>query len=157
MSDHELYALGDLPLQNGGTLQDARLAYKTYGALNAARTNAIVVPSAYGGTHADNEWLIGDGKALDTSRYFVVATNMFGNGLHLAELSSAARRVSKCHRIRQRCRAASPDDRKVRREEDCAGDRVFDGRAAIVSLGVRVPGSRRAHCVRLRIGANVGS
>src|SRR5471030_3042415 len=81
MSDHELYALGDLPLQNGGKLQDARLAYKTYGTLNAARTNAIVVPSAYGGTHADNEWLIGDGKALDTSRYFVVATNMFGNAL----------------------------------------------------------------------------
>src|SRR6185312_8410655 len=54
MNDHELYTLGDLPLQNGGSLQDARLAYKAYGALNAARTNAIVVPSAYGGTHADN-------------------------------------------------------------------------------------------------------
>jgi len=81
MSDHELYDLGDLALQDGDTLRAARLAYKTYGSLDATRSNAIVVPSAYGGTHADNEWLIGAGKALDPARYFIVATNMFGNGL----------------------------------------------------------------------------
>jgi homoserine O-acetyltransferase len=75
------YALGDVTLSGGGVLHDARLVYAARGTLNAARTNAIVVPSAYGGTHADSDWLIGPGKALDTDRWFVVATNLFGNGL----------------------------------------------------------------------------
>ncbi|GAC1404332.1 MAG: alpha/beta fold hydrolase [Candidatus Velthaea sp.] len=80
-SEHELYDLGDLALEHGGTLRGAQLAYKTYGALNAGRDNAVIVPSAYGATHADSEWLIGAGKALDPSRWFIVATNLFGNGL----------------------------------------------------------------------------
>jgi homoserine O-acetyltransferase len=79
--DYERYELGDLPLQNGQTLRDATLAYKTHGTLNAERTNVIVFPSHYSGTHEDNEWLIGPGKALDTDRYFVVCPNLFGNGL----------------------------------------------------------------------------
>ena len=78
---YERFTLGDFPLQSGLALRDATLAYKTYGRLDAARTNVIVVPSAYGGTHADSEYLIGPGKPLDTDRYFVVATNLFGNGL----------------------------------------------------------------------------
>ena len=43
--------------------------------------NAIVFPTWFVGTHADLEWLIGDGKPLDTTRYFVVVPSMFGNGL----------------------------------------------------------------------------
>lgn len=77
----ERFALGDFTLQEGVALRGASLAYKTYGTLDAARSNVIVVPSAYGGTHADSEYLIGPGKPLDTDRYFVVATNLFGNGL----------------------------------------------------------------------------
>jgi homoserine O-acetyltransferase len=76
-----VYALGDLRLQHGGMLHDARLVYAAQGTLDATGANAIVVPSAYGGTHADSAWLIGPGKALDTDRWFVVATNLFGNGL----------------------------------------------------------------------------
>jgi homoserine O-acetyltransferase len=81
MSDYERFELGDLPLQSGEVLRDAVLAYKTYGSLDPARTNVVIFPTAYGGTHADNEWLIGPGKALDTTRYFVVAPNLFGGGL----------------------------------------------------------------------------
>lgn len=78
---HEIYELGDFPLECGVTLPDARLAYVTYGALNEAADNAIVFPTWYLGTHADLEWLIGDGRPLDTSRYFVVVPSMFANGL----------------------------------------------------------------------------
>jgi len=84
------YALGDLTLSSGAVLRDARLVYAARGTLNAARTNAVVVPSAYGGTHADSDWLIGPGKALDTDRWFVVATNLFGNGLSTSPSTSAA-------------------------------------------------------------------
>jgi homoserine O-acetyltransferase len=78
---HEIFALGDLPLANGSTLRDARLAYATYGTLDADRSNVVVLPTAYGGTHADNEWLIGPGRALDPARWFVVSPNLFGAGL----------------------------------------------------------------------------
>ncbi len=81
MLDYATFELGETTLENGGTLRDARLAYTTHGTLDATRSNAVVVPSAYGGTHADSAWLIGPGKPLDTARWFVVATNLFGNGL----------------------------------------------------------------------------
>ena len=78
---HTLFELGDFPLDAGVTLPAARLAYTTYGKLNAARDNVIVFPTWFVGTHADVEWLIGDGKALDTTKYFVVVPSMFANGL----------------------------------------------------------------------------
>jgi homoserine O-acetyltransferase len=80
-SEHETFELGDVTLQMGGTLRDAKLAYKTYGRLDADRSNAIVYPTWYSGRHWDNEWLIGEGMALDPSRYFIIVPNMLGNGL----------------------------------------------------------------------------
>ncbi|MFC4084187.1 alpha/beta fold hydrolase [Amycolatopsis samaneae] len=79
--DYEIFELGDFVLQHGATLRGARLAYQTYGTLNAAKDNAIVYPTWYSGRHWDNEWLIGEGRALDPSRYFVIVPNMLGNGL----------------------------------------------------------------------------
>ena len=79
--DYEVYDLGDFGLSCGITLRGARVAYKTYGTLSEARDNAIVYPTWYSGRHWENEWLIGDGMALDPSRYFVIVPNMLGNGL----------------------------------------------------------------------------
>ena len=62
-------------------MRDAKLAYKTYGELNADKSNAIVYPTWYSGRHWDNEWLIGEGMALDPAKYFIVVPNMLGNGL----------------------------------------------------------------------------
>lgn len=73
--------LGDLVLQSGAVLQKARLAYKTFGRLNATRSNVIVYPTSFSTHHTDIEWLIGPGKALDPEKYFIVIPNMFGNGL----------------------------------------------------------------------------
>src|SRR5919106_1172360 len=66
--DYEVFDLGDVTLQHGATLRDAKLAYKTYGELNADKSNAIVYPTWYSGRHWDNEWLIGDGMALDPDK-----------------------------------------------------------------------------------------
>jgi hypothetical protein len=63
MDDHELFELGDVVLQEGATLRDAKLAYKTYGTLNDDKSNAIVYPTWYSGRHWENEWLIGEGMA----------------------------------------------------------------------------------------------
>src|SRR4051812_48085607 len=77
----ETFAAGDLVLDCGLTLRDARLVYRTYGTLSERRDNAIVYPTRYGGTDADNAFLVGPGHALDPERYFVVVPNMFGNGV----------------------------------------------------------------------------
>jgi len=79
--DYEIFDLGDVPLQRGATLRNARLAYKTYGKLDADKSNVIVYPTWYSGQHRDNEWLIGPGMALDPEKYFIIVPNMLGNGL----------------------------------------------------------------------------
>lgn len=80
MSAHETFELPRTTLQSGVTV-DLKLAYRTYGTLSATRDNVVVVPTFYGGRHAETEYLFGDGRAIDTRRYFVVVPNMFGNGL----------------------------------------------------------------------------
>jgi homoserine O-acetyltransferase len=80
MADYELFSLGDVQLQCGEVLADAKIAYKTYGSLNADKSNAIVYPSWFTGFIGDNEWLIGSGKALDPDKYFILVVCAFGNG-----------------------------------------------------------------------------
>ncbi|KAF1066379.1 alpha/beta fold hydrolase [Variovorax sp.] len=79
--DHQIFELGDVVLQRGATLRGAKLAYKTYGTLNADKSNVVVYPTWYSGQHHDNEWLIGEGMALDPAKYFIIVPNMLGNGL----------------------------------------------------------------------------
>ncbi len=81
MADYEIFELGDVVLQCGATLRNAKLAYKTYGTLNGNKSNAIVYPTWYSGQHYENEWLIGSGMGLDPAKYFIIVPNMFGNGL----------------------------------------------------------------------------
>ena len=81
MSGYELFDCGDVVLQSGLTCRGAKLAYSTYGRLNADRSNAIVYPTSYGAHHTDTEWMIAPGHALDPERYFIIIPNMFGNGL----------------------------------------------------------------------------
>lgn len=51
MNDYEVFDLGDVVLQEGATLRDAKLAYKTHGTLNDDKSNAIVYPTWYSGRH----------------------------------------------------------------------------------------------------------
>ncbi|MEK3780386.1 alpha/beta fold hydrolase [Paenibacillus sp. FSL R5-0810] len=79
--DYEIFDLGDVTLQSGVTLPNAFLAYKTYGRLNEKKDNVIVYPTAFGDHHVQNEWLIGNGMALDPREYFIIVPNLLGNGL----------------------------------------------------------------------------
>src|SRR5439155_4239189 len=101
MPDYQIFEAGDVLLQSGLTYRGARLAYKTYGMLDAAKSNTIVYPTSYGAQHYDLEWAIAEGKALDPTKFFIVIMNKFGNGL---SSRSEERRVGK------ECRArATPD------------------------------------------------
>ena len=81
MMDYQVYELGDVILQGGITLRGTRLAYKTYGELNAQKDNAIVFPTFFSSHHGANEPMIGPGMALDPEKYFIVIPNLLGNGL----------------------------------------------------------------------------
>lgn len=80
MADYQVFEAGDHLLQSGLTLRNTRLAYKTYGDLNAGKDNVILFTTRFGGTHLDNENFIGAGKALDPAKYFIIIPNLFGNG-----------------------------------------------------------------------------
>ncbi len=80
-SDYQIFEAGDVLLQSGQRHPRLQLAYKTYGALNAAKDNVILYPTSFGAQHYDTEWLIAPGAALDPDRYFIVIPNLFGNGL----------------------------------------------------------------------------
>ena len=80
-SNFEEFTLKEFRLQCGVTLPEARLAYKTYGTLNRERSNVILYPTSYAAHHTDIDWLIGPDRILDSSRYFIIIPNMFGNGL----------------------------------------------------------------------------
>lgn len=80
-SNAETFELPQFRLQCGLTLPTAKLVYRTFGTLNAERSNTILYPTSYGAQHTDTQWLVGPGKILDSERYFIVIPNMFGNGL----------------------------------------------------------------------------
>ena len=79
-AEHHVYATTDFRTETGVVLPKALIVYGTYGHLNAARDNAVLLPSHYMATHHGYEWLIGPGLALDTAKLFLIATELFGNG-----------------------------------------------------------------------------
>ncbi|MEJ9212046.1 alpha/beta fold hydrolase [Bacillus smithii] len=79
--DYEIFELGDFQLEEGGTIRECKLAYKTFGKLNEVKDNAILFPHMYSGTHKAMEIYIGEGMALDPSKYFIILPNQIGNGL----------------------------------------------------------------------------
>ena len=86
---YHLFDLGDVVLQSGRTLRGAQLAYQTYGTLADDASNVVLYPTWYSGRHWENEWLIGEGLALDPARYFIVVPNMLGNGLSSSPSNTA--------------------------------------------------------------------
>ena len=74
------YTVTNFTTEKGVVLPKASIEYGTYGHLNADHSNAILLPSHYMAEYHGYEWLIGPGKALDTSRFFLIATELFGNG-----------------------------------------------------------------------------
>lgn len=79
--DYNIFDLGNITLQSGEKLLNAKLAYKTYGSLNKDYSNVILLPTFYTGTHKRNEGFFGTNRAINPSKHFIVSVNMFGNGL----------------------------------------------------------------------------
>jgi homoserine O-acetyltransferase len=76
---HE-FVIHNFRTEGGVTLPEAHVVYGTYGTLNAAGDNAVLLPSHYMADLHGYEWLIGPGKALDPGRLFLITSELFGNG-----------------------------------------------------------------------------
>lgn len=91
VGDRRFASIGAMTLERGGELPVVRVAYETWGTLNEARDNAVLVVHALTGDshvtggpgpgHPTGGWwsgVVGPGLAIDTDRWFVVSPNMLG-------------------------------------------------------------------------------
>src|SRR5262245_46053264 len=85
---HQRFEEGDLKLESGEVIKDFAISYVTQGTLNENKTNAILMTSSIAGNHHRIDFLIGPGKALDTNKYFIIATDAISNGLSTSPSNS---------------------------------------------------------------------
>jgi len=82
--------LGRCALDSGQFIEPCVLAYRTWGRLNADGSNAVLMPTWYNGRSEDLEQFFGPDKLVDTSRFFAVAVDAFGDGVSSSPSTSAA-------------------------------------------------------------------
>ena len=157
MADYEIFELEAVSLQSGLTLRPAKLAYKTYGQLNAARDNVIVMPTFYGGQHAENEALMAAWPSLDPQQYFIIVPNMFGNGLSSSPSNTPPPfdravfpNITLYDNVLCQHRLVT-EHLGITAGQTCG--RVLDGGTASVSVGCLVPGHGPGHRPDLWLGA----
>ena len=75
--------LGDFKLESGKVIKDCKIAYRTMGVMNRNKSNIILMTTWFSGTSQEliDLGFIGDGKMLDTRKYFVIAVDAIGNGV----------------------------------------------------------------------------
>ena len=75
--------LGNYRLENNQIIRNCRLAYRTFGVLNSDKSNVILFSTWLAGTTREliDMELIGPEKMADSSKYYIVAVDAFGNGV----------------------------------------------------------------------------
>ncbi len=83
------FVLHHFKTESGAVVPELHVVYGTYGTLNAAKDNVVLLPSHYMAKYRGYEWLIGANgassegphtRALDPGKLFLVSTELFGNG-----------------------------------------------------------------------------
>ena len=130
---YETIGIGNLELEEGGHIPDCQLAVATHGTLNAAKDNAILVTTWYSGTSKIMEQVyIGNGRALDPAKYFIIVVNQIGNGLSTSPNNSGGAQ-------------AGPTFPKVRIGDDVrAQHKLLTEKYGLKSLALVVGGSMGA-------------
>jgi homoserine O-acetyltransferase len=130
---YEMIGIGNLKLEEGDNIRDCQLAVATHGTLNAAKNNTILIPTWYSGTSKIMEQVyIGNGRALDPAKYFIIVVNQIGNGLSTSPHNSSEAQ-------------AGPNFPKVRIGDDVrAQHRLLTEKYGLNSLALVVGGSMGA-------------
>ena len=74
-------SLGDFKLESGEVIRDCRIGYRTFGQLNAEKSNAVLFTTWFGGNSEQLVGNFGSGKVVDTSMYYAIAVDALGNGV----------------------------------------------------------------------------
>jgi homoserine O-acetyltransferase len=89
-SEQRFADIGDLPLASGAVVRDCRIGYRTFGTLNAGRTNAVLLLPWFMGRSVELARHVGPGRLVDSSRYYVVAVDGLGAGVSTSPSNSGA-------------------------------------------------------------------
>ena len=84
--------LGRCQLDSGQVVEQCRVGYRTFGTLNAERSNAVLFPTWFGGTSADLRQFFGPDKLIDTTRFFGVAIDALGDGVSSSPSNNPVRK-----------------------------------------------------------------
>ena len=82
-------SLGDFQLENGAVIRDCKIGYRTFGTLNADRSNAVLIPTWFTGHTKDLVDFMATDGMVDTSKYYVIAVDALGNGISSSPSNSA--------------------------------------------------------------------
>ena len=122
--EHHEFIISNFRTEGGVTLPVARIEYGTYGHLNAAHDNVILLPSHYMADYHGYEWLIGPGHALDPSQLFPGRDrNVWQRALFFAQQYAGAisrSALSADDHPRQRGSCAPAADRRTAKSRTCA-------------------------------------
>ncbi len=77
----KFFNLGDFETSKGGLIKNAVLGYRTAGKLNQDSSNAVIFPAWFGGRSKTVAILAGPDKFADSTKYFVILPDPFGNGV----------------------------------------------------------------------------
>lgn len=80
--NQKIATIPEFVLESGIILRDVKVAYSTWGTLNKSRDNVLIICHALTGSSDASDWwrpLLGRGKALDSSRYFIFCANVLGS------------------------------------------------------------------------------
>ncbi len=80
--------LRNFRLAGGQEIPSCKVGYRTYGALNADRSNAVLIPTWFTGTSAQLDGSVGPGRLADPSRHFVITVDALGNGVSCSPSNS---------------------------------------------------------------------
>ncbi|WP_080239580.1 alpha/beta fold hydrolase [Spirosoma rigui] len=82
--------LGDFQLESGQVIRSCRIGYRTFGTLNQNRSNAILVPTWFGGTSQQKTFVASPGGVADSTRFYTIVVDAFGNGVSSSPSNSTA-------------------------------------------------------------------
>ncbi|HEY2819961.1 MAG TPA: alpha/beta fold hydrolase [Candidatus Acidoferrum sp.] len=82
--------LGDFKLVSGEVLRNCRIGYRTFGKMNADKSNIVVLPTWAGGTTEQLQDNVGAGKLINDADYYVVLIDALANGVSSSPSNSTA-------------------------------------------------------------------
>ncbi|HEY3783214.1 MAG TPA: alpha/beta fold hydrolase [Fimbriimonadaceae bacterium] len=86
--EQQFASIGDLNLQSGAVLKDCKVGYRTFGKMDAAKDNVVLVPTWYLGISENFVNSFKPGGLVDATKYYVIAVDALGNGVSTSPSNS---------------------------------------------------------------------